>query len=307
MVMQDIFSLKNHFTEDDKTEQQSNASNGEQIISIKLSELLPFPNQPFRPYSDEKLWELAADIKQNGVLSPIIVRPFGNAYQILAGHNRVNASKLAGLNEIPSIVKDVDDDAAKLILVNTNINQRDKLLPSEKAFAYKMQLDAMNRQGKRTDLTSCQVGTKLAGSRSDVRLSECSTDSARTIQRYIRLTELIPELLEMVDNESLAFMVGVYLSYLSQEKQQLLYEYMDANELKKVSLAQAEVIKSYKEALDDNRLKLIFFGLKEEKKKATTTYKLPTDRITSYFPDLEKSEIEQELIKILDEYFKRGG
>ncbi len=282
--------------------------NGEQIISIKLSELLPFPNQPFRPYSDEKLWELAEDIKQNGVLSPIIVRPFGNAYQILAGHNRVNASKLAELDEIPSIVKDVDDDTAKLILVNTNLNQRDKLLPSEKAFAYKMQLDSLKRTaGRPSKNNSCQVGTDLIGKRSDVQLSENSTDSARTIQRYIRLTELIPELLEMVDNESFAFMVGVYLSYLSQEKQQLLYEYMDANELKKVSLAQAEVIKSYKEVLDDNRLKLIFFGLKEEKKKATTTYKLPTDRITSYFPDLEKSEIEQELIKILDEYFKRGG
>lgn len=279
-----------------------------QIKQLKLAELQPYPNQPFRPYAEERLRELAEDIRQNGVLCPIIVRTIalGTAqpYQILAGHNRVNASRLAGCIDVPAIVKDVDDDEAKLILVNTNLNQREKLLPSEKAFAYKMQMESMKKTAGRPSKNNLsQLGTQK---RSDQIIAESTGESRNQIQRYIRLTYLIPPLLEMVDNEALAFMVGCYLSYLPEEKQLLLHNFMDANELKKISMAQAEVIKERKESLDGKMLQLIFYGDPAREKHKTVACKLPVESIQRYFPDLKPTAIEKELVRILDFYFSKG-
>lgn len=282
-----------------------------QIKQLKLAELQPYPNQPFRPYAEERLRELAEDIRQNGVLCPIIVRTIalGTAqpYQILAGHNRVNASRLAGCTDIPAIVKDVDDDEAKLILVNTNLNQREKLLPSEKAFAYKMQLEALKRQAGQPKKNYSQVGNNSFAGTSSGELAQQTGESKNQIFRYIRLTYLIPPLLEMVDNEALAFMVGCYLSYLPEEKQLLLHNFMDANELKKISMAQAEVIKERKESLDGKMLQLIFYGDPAREKHKTVACKLPVESIQRYFPDLKPAAIEKELVRILDFYFSKGN
>lgn len=217
----------------------------ETIVKLPLGALTPWQDktgrtQPFRPYGDQKLAQLAEDIGINGVLSPIIVRPYGaGRYQILAGHNRCAASRMAGLDEIPAIIREVDNDTATLIMVNTNLNQRDEMLPSERAWAYRLQLEAMKRQGARTDLTSRQVGGKLEAA--DL-LGKESGDSGRQIQRYIRLTYLIPDLLEMVDKGMLPMVSGVALSYLTDEQQQIVCDISIECE-KQISSAQAEQLR----------------------------------------------------------------
>ena len=244
------------------------ASSTDAVAQISTELLVEYENQPFKPYSDKKLNELAEDIKINGVLSPIIVRPIDNGkYQILAGHNRTAASKLAGLTTVPAVIKPCDNDTAKLIVVNTNLNQRQELLPSEKAFAYKMQLEAMKHQG----ITSCQVGTKL---RSDDILAENLQDSARQIQRYIRLTYLIKPMLDMVDNNRMAFMVGVNLSFLSEDNQDILYDLITDNKMK-ITLSQSEELKRLNllggftlEMLDD------FFNVPIKEKNKKSSYKI---------------------------------
>lgn len=212
---------------------------GAVVTQLPLGRLVPYQNQPFKPYSPEKLAQLAEDIRINGVLSPIIVRPLGDLYQILAGHNRWNASRMAGKDTIPAMVMEVDDDTAALIMVNTNLNQRDQLLPSEKAFAYKVQLDVMKRQGCRTDLTSRQNVGKLEAA--DI-LGKEAGESGRQIQRYIRLTYLIPDLLDQVDNGGLSLIPAVALSYLSPEEQELVLEVSGDCE-RRVSVFQAEQLK----------------------------------------------------------------
>lgn len=208
--------------------------------------------QPFRPYNETKLRQLTEDIRQNGVLNPIIVRPCGiGRYQILAGHNRVNAAKAAGLENIPAMIRDVDDDTATLIMVNTNLNQRDEMLPSEKAWAYRLQLEAMKRQGKRSDLTSGQNDQKLASIYSRDVLAEQSGESSKQIQRYIRLTYLTENLLEMVDNGMLPFVSGVTLSYLTAEQQEIVCE-VSANCDKRISTAQAEQIRRLEDITEDS-------------------------------------------------------
>ncbi len=204
------------------------------IVQIPISSLVPWANQPFRPYSDAKMQQLVEDIKTNGVLNPIIVRPMGQQYQILAGHSRTNASREAGLTTVPAIIRDVDDDTAVLIMVNTNLNQRDELLPSEKAWAYRLQLEAMKRQG--------QKDSGLEGKKSRDILAEQTGENRNQIQRYIRLTYLIPELLEMVDQGMLPMMSGVSLSYLAEDQQHIVCD-VSAECDKKISTAQAEKIK----------------------------------------------------------------
>ncbi|MEG0852950.1 MAG: ParB/RepB/Spo0J family partition protein [Angelakisella sp.] len=227
---------------------------GAAITQLPIGRLVPYPNQPFKPYSAEKLERLTEDIRVNGVLSPIIVRPSGNMYEILAGHNRWNASRKAGKDTIPAIVQDVNDDTAALIMVNTNLNQRDELLPSEKAWAYRVQLEAMKRQGKRSDLTSSQLGTKLK--RSDQEMAAQMGESRNQIQRYIRLTYLIPELLEMVDTKELPMTPAVDLSYLSVEEQQLVLEVTSELE-RKVSMCQSAQLKklSTEGGLDEDSIR----------------------------------------------------
>ena len=226
------------------------AKQGE-IQELPIDRLIPFEGQPFRSYSLDKLKELAEDIKDNGILSPVIVRPYVGRYQILAGHNRTNAAKLAGLAAVPCIVKDVDDNTAKLIVVNTNLNQREELLPSEKAFAYKMQMDAMKQQGKRTDLTSSPMDTTCTDNTSspmDTKLDTAQSialtnkDSRANIFRYIRLTYLIQPLIDMTDEKALPFRVAVNLSYLSESEQAMVHQYISAHK-KTVTLDQSKMLK----------------------------------------------------------------
>ncbi|MEG0115503.1 MAG: ParB/RepB/Spo0J family partition protein, partial [Hydrogenoanaerobacterium sp.] len=219
------------------------------IQKLSIADLQPYPNQPFHSYSVQRLQEFSEDIAQNGVLCPIIVRPMPaddehlySYFQILAGHNRVAAAEAAGLLEVPAIVKDVGEDEAALIMVTTNLNQRDKLLPSEKAFAYKMQLEATKRQGERTDLTSRpMVGAlnstdvtsrPMVGRLSSAELvGKANGDGERQVQRYIRLTELIPSLLQMVDDDILPFRAGVNLSYLSVDEQEITEAYLKEHKI----------------------------------------------------------------------------
>lgn len=241
-----------------------------QLIQIPLSQLDPWEQadgspQPFKPYSQEKLTELADSIRQHGVLEAIRVRPRNGRFQILAGHNRSEAAKLVGLTTIPAIVENVDDDQAALILVESNLVHREKLLPSEKAWAYKLQMDALKRQAGRPQKNSCQLGTNF---RSDEMLAETSNDSARQIQRFIRLTQLHPVLLELVDNEKIGMTPGVELSYLSGCEQELLTKVMSMNEIQKISGKQATELR-HAETLSEPII-LDILGLSKKKQKPVT-------------------------------------
>ena len=197
--------------------------NEESAMEIEISKIHPFKNHPFKVLDDEKMQDLVESVKINGVLTPVLLRMDENEeYEMVSGHRRMHAAQLAGLTTIPAIVRELSDDDAIVAMVDANI-QREELLPSEKAFAYKMKLDAMKRQGSRTDLTLCQSGTK---SRTDQLLGEQVGESARSVQRYIRLTELIPELLDLVDNKKLQFTVAVDISYIDKEVQEWIYEYI---------------------------------------------------------------------------------
>lgn len=197
--------------------------------------------QPFKAYTDAKLQELAESIKQHGVIEAICVRPKADGrMEIIAGHNRVAAARLAGLTTVPAIVQQLDDAQAAIMLVDSNLQHRETLLPSEKAFAYKLRLESMKRQGQRTDLTSCQIGTKL---RTDKILAQDADESARTIQRYIRLTYLVPALLDMVDNGKPGFAAAVDLSFLGQDEQTALLEVMEQEHIKAPNGAQAKALR----------------------------------------------------------------
>ena len=201
--------------------------NEESAMDIEIYKITGFADHPFKVLDDEKMQELVESIKANGVLSPVLIRPKGNdTYEMISGHRRLHAAKLAGLTAIPAIIRELTDDEAVIAMVDANI-QREELLPSEKAFAYKMKLGAMNRQGDRNDLTSSQIGTKLR--RSDQLLAEQSGESKNTIHRYIRLTELIPDLLDYVDQKRIQFTVAVDISYIDAEIQKWLYEYIKEN------------------------------------------------------------------------------
>ncbi len=253
---------------------------GARLLQVPLDLLDPWTDaagntQPFRSYTPAELENLADNIRQNGVITPIHVRPLGRRFQILAGHNRSAAARMAGLTTIPAIVQETDDNAAAVILVDSNLKQRDKILPSEKAYAYKLKLDAMKRQGKRTDLTSCQNGTKLAEARADQKLTKNSTDSARQIQRYIRLTYLIPSLLDLVDKGKLKLVAGSDISFLPQNIQEILADLM-LNEGIKVSTAKAADLKQVQP-----KSELELRAILEE------TPKVPTVKITLSLPELD--------------------
>ena len=201
-------------------------ANEEVATEIELNQIQSFRNHPFKVLDDEKMQDLVISIRENGILTPVLVRPIdNNKYEMISGHRRMHAAALLQMNVIPAIIRDMPDEEAIVKMVDSNI-QREELLPSEKAFAYKMKLDAMKKQGKRTDLTLSQNETKL---RSDAQLSLQVGESRAQIQRYIRLTELQPKLLDMVDNRRLNFMVAVDISYIDKEIQNWLYDYIDAN------------------------------------------------------------------------------
>lgn len=201
-------------------------ANEEVATEIELNQIQSFRNHPFKVLDDEKMQDLVNSIRENGILTPVLVRPIdNNKYEMISGHRRMHAAALLQMNVIPAIIRDMSDEEAIVKMVDSNI-QREELLPSEKAFAYKMKLDAMKKQGKRTDLTLSQNETKL---RSDAQLSLQVGESRAQIQRYIRLTELQPKLLDMVDNKRLNFTVAVDISYIDKEIQNWLYDYIDAN------------------------------------------------------------------------------
>ncbi len=227
-----------------KNDEERLADTQERIQMLSPEKLQPFPNHPFKVVDDEKMMDMVESIKEYGVLVPIIVRPVENGnYEIVSGHRRHHAAVLAGQEEIPAIVREMDEDAAVLVMVDSNL-QRENILPSEKAFAYRMKLEAMKRQAGRPKENSAQIGSNYFGKESREILAEQTGESKNQISRYIRLTHLIPDILEMVDSKNIAFNAAVEISYLSEKEQKLLHDNMDVNECSP-SLSQAKRLKKY--------------------------------------------------------------
>ena len=269
---------------------------------LKTKDLYPFPDNPFHVAEDETLSELAESIKEFGIVTPIITRPKedGNGYEVIAGQRRVRASELAGINTIPAFVLPLDRDRAIITLVDSNL-QRENILPSERAFAYKMKSEAMKRQGFRTDLTSSQVGTKL---RTDDKVAQGFGVGRMTVQRFIRLTELIPPILQMVDEGRIALTPAVELSFLKKNEQENLFATMESEEATP-SLSQAQRMKSLSqsERLD---MDMIFSIMTEEKGNQKETLKINTSKLKKYFPkNTTPKQMEDAIIKLLERELQR--
>lgn len=278
---------------------QEEARKGEQVLSVPIDEVHDFVNNPYKVRHDAELMDMAESISRIGVHTPCIVRTRKEGgYELLSGHRRKAASIIAGQESIPVIVKDVDDDTATIIVVDGNI-QRETILPSEKAFAYKMKLEAMKRQAGRPQKNSCQVGTNF---RSDIAIAEKADDSARTIQRYIRLTNLIPELLEMVDDKKIAFGPAVELSYIPEELQRDLLDVMDAEE-STPSLSQAQRMKAAAQAgkLDRNGMELVM----QEEKPQANNITIRSNKLDKYIPrGYTPKQREDYIIKACETYHR---
>lgn len=276
----------------------------EKVVTLNPADISDFPNHPFKVKQDEAMAEMVDSVKLYGVLAPALVRPKADGgYEMVAGHRRKCAATLAGITEMPCIVRNLTDDEATIIMVDSNL-QRETILPSEKAFAYKMKLEAMKRQGQRSDLTSAPLEPKLKGSRSNEELAASSPDSRSQIQRYIRLTELIPPVLDMVDSGKIAFRPAVELSYLSKEQQQSLYDTMECEDCTP-SLAQAIKMKEFSR---DGKLtvEVILSIMQEEKPNQREQFKMPKERISKYFaPGTPAQKIEDTIIKALELYRRR--
>lgn len=292
--LDDLFS-----TDESRAESQL-----EKVVTLNPAEISDFPNHPFKVKQDEAMAEMVESVRKYGVLVPALVRPKADGgYEMVAGHRRKFAATLAELPEIPCIVRDLTDDEATIIMVDSNL-QRETILPSEKAFAYKMKLEAMKRQGQRSDLTSAPLEPKLKGSRSNEELAASSPDSRSQIQRYIRLTELIPSVLDMVDSSKIAFRPAVELSYLSKEQQQSLHDTMECEDCTP-SLAQAVKMKEFSR---DGKLteEVILSIMQEEKPNQREQFKMPKERISKYFaPGTPAQKIEDTIIKALELYRRR--
>lgn len=286
------------------TEQDRTAPVTEEIRSVPLSQLHPFKDHPFRVLDDDAMSETVESVKQIGVVVPLIARPTEDGYEIVSGHRRHHAAELAGLETVPVIVREMDDDSAVIFMVDSNL-QRENILPSEKALAYKMKMEAMKRQGARTDLqqdgTSCQVGTK---SRSDESVAEGTGDSARQVQRYIRLTNLIPEILDMVDQKQIAFNPAVELSYLKPEEQQDFLEAIDMTQTAP-SLSQAQRIKKLSQE-SACTADAICDVMSEAKKPEVGRLTFSTDSLRKYFPkSYTAKQMEETIIRLLEQYMKK--
>ncbi len=269
---------------------------------LKTADLYPFPDNPFHVVEDEMLSELAESIKEFGIVTPIITRPKedGNGYEIIAGQRRVRTSELAGINTVPAFVLPLDRDRAIITLVDSNL-QRENILPSERAFAYKMKSEAMKRQGFRTDLTSSQVGTKL---RTDDKVAQGFGVGRMTVQRFIRLTELIPPILQMVDGGRIALTPAVELSYLKKDEQENVFATMESEEATP-SLSQAQRMKSLSQS---GRLDMdtIFAIMTEEKGNQKETVKIGMERLKKYFPKgTTPKQMEETIIKLLERELQR--
>ena len=274
----------------------------QEIVPMDIKELKPYAEQPFKVLLDNSMDELCASIEQYGVLSPIIVRPHPEGgYEVLSGHRRMKACELLGIEEVPVVIKDLDDDTAAILLVDSNL-QRENILPSEKAFAYKLKMEALKHQGKRLETTSRQIGTKSESSRSDELISKNSDDSARQIQRYIRLTNLIDPLLELVDKNEMAMSAGVELSYLGTRDQAKIYKIVEREAIAP-SIAQAAKLRKTAEegSLDDAMLEYILTSTKPESIKLV----IYEDKLRRYFPkSYTKEQIEDTVMKLIQKWHK---
>lgn len=283
------------------TEESRADAQREKVQNIPLGELHSFRNHPFKVKDDAAMQDTVGSVREYGVLVPAIARPDPDGgYELIAGHRRHHASELAGKETMPVIIRDLDDDAATIIMVDSNL-QREELLPSERAFAYKMKLEALKHQGARTDLTSSQVGTRL---RADELIAQQSGESRNQIQRFIRLTELIPTLLDMVDERKIAFNPAVELSYLKKEEQTLLLEAMDSEQATP-SLSQAQRLKKF------SQQKMLSFDvmravMSEEKKTDLDRVTLKNETLRRYFPkSYTPKQMEDTIIKLLEGWYKK--
>ena len=280
------------------------AAQEDKITLLPLSELHDFPNHPFKVRDDEAMQETAESIRQYGVLVPAIVRPREDGgYEIIAGHRRRHGGELAGLSAMPCIVRQMDDDTATILMVDSNI-QRENILPSERAQAYKMKLEAIKRQGTRHDLTSDQLGQKLSGKTSREVIAENSNDSPTQIQRYIRLTELSPELQQMVDEKKIGMTPAVEISYLKPEEQQMLLTAIDSEQATP-SLSQAQRMKKLSrdgKLNDDTMLDIMM----EQKKPEGYNVVLSADKLRKYFPrSYTPQKMEETILKLLDAWLRK--
>ncbi|MEA5143316.1 MAG: ParB/RepB/Spo0J family partition protein [Oscillibacter sp.] len=274
------------------------------VTDMPLSELHPFPDHPFQVRDDDAMKETVESIKEYGVLVPAIVRPRADGgYELISGHRRKHACELAGLSTMPVIVRNLDDDAATIIMVDSNI-QRENILPSERAKAYKMKLDAIKHQGQRTDLTSVQVGQKLQGKVSRDLLAANSPDSSTQIQRYIRLNELAPQLQQMVDDKKIAMTPAVELSYLKPEEQTLLLDTIESEQATP-SLSQAQRLKNFSQEGHLNEDSMLAI-MSEEKKPEKNDLAIKADKLQKYFPkSYTPQQMEQVIIRLLDGWQKK--
>ena len=289
-------SLKSY----DSIFQSEEQRNTEEIKPVPISELKPFTEQPFKVKLDEDMDALVDSIKQCGVLTPVIARPHKDGgYEILSGHRRVKACEIAGITDIPVVIKNLDDDTATILLVDSNL-QREHILPSEKAFAYQMKLEAMKRQGARTDLTSSQFATKLDKGRSDVELGEQVGESKDQIRRYIRLTNLIDPILDMVDNNQIAMNAAVEISYLGTKEQAAVMQSIEKEETSP-SIAQARKMRKFHQ--DGNLSNAVIDSIMMEQKPETVKITLGEDKLKKYFPkSYSKAKMEEIILKLLDKW-----
>lgn len=283
------------------TQEERDQKNQEYVKNISLFDITDFPNHPFKVRMDAKMVETIESVREHGVLLPALVRekPTGG-YEMISGHRRKMASELAGFENMPCIVRNLSDDEAVIVMVDSNL-QREEILPSEKAFAYKMKLEAMNRQGKRTDLTSTPLVSKF---RTNEILAQEAGESRETIRRYIRLTELIPEILEMVDEKKIAMRPAVELSYLPKEEQEILYDTMES-EACTPSHAQAIKIRKFSA---EGRLNedVLLSIMAEEKPNQVEQWKIPKNILKKYFPSgTSQQKMEETIIKALELYRRR--
>ena len=297
-----LTSLDSLFT----TQEQRDAAKRDVVLDLTLDQIGDFPNHPFKVRQDEAMMEMIESVQLHGVLVPGLVRQLADgSYQMVSGHRRKLASRLAGLDTLPCIVRDLTDDEAIIVMVDSNL-QREKVLPSEKAFAYRMKLEAMRRQGKRTDLTSTPVVEKLKGkdALSSAIIGKAAGDSYEQVRRYIRLTYLLPEILAMVDDSKIAFRPAVELSYLAEKEQRILYDAMGHADCTP-SLAQAIKMKSFSREgkLSEAVIRSI---MEEEKQNQKEQFRIPKERISKYFkPGTPARTMEDTIIKALDYYRKR--
>ncbi len=283
------------------TEETREDAKREKVTNMPLSELHPFPDHPFQVRDDDSMKETVESIKEYGVLVPAIVRPRAEGgYELISGHRRKHACELAGIPTMPVIVRDLDDDAATIIMVDSNI-QRENILPSERAKAYKMKLDAIKHQGQRTDLTSPQLAAKF---RSDDKVAEGTNISGDTVRRYIRLNELSPQLQQMVDDKKIAMTPAVELSYLKPEEQTLLLDTIESEQATP-SLSQAQRLKKFSQEDHLNEDSMLAI-MSEEKKPEKNDLTIKADKLQKYFPkSYTPQQMEQVIIRLLDGWQKK--